>query len=255
MTSDPRPVDSTVPALQFGDVRKRFGQSVALAGFSLTVEPGESFGLAGVNGAGKTTLIKCLLDFCSTDAGSMRIFGVSHQATAARARLAFLPERFNPPYYLRGRDFLRYIVKLQGVPYREDEAQTMLRSLDLDLSALAKPVRAFSKGMTQKLGLAGCLLSRKDLYILDEPTSGLDPKARALLKQRLRELRSRGHTIFFTSHSLADVEEICDRMAVIHGGELRFCGTPATLRAQYAAGSLEAAFLASIGAAAEQETR
>ena len=236
-------------------MRKRFGQSVALAGFSLTVEPGESFGLAGVNGAGKTTLIKCLLDFCSTDAGSMRIFGVSHQATAARARLAFLPERFNPPYYLSGRDFLRYIVKLQGVPYREDEAQTMLRSLDLDLSALTKPVRAFSKGMTQKLGLAGCLLSRKDLYILDEPTSGLDPKARALLKQRLRELRSRGHTIFFTSHSLADVEEICDRMAVIHGGELRFCGTPAALRAQYAAGSLEAAFLASIGAAAEQETR
>ena len=94
----------------------------------------------------------------------------------------------------------------------------MLHALDLDLSALAKPVRAFSKGMTQKLGLAGCLLGRKDLYILDEPTSGLDPKARALLKRRLRELRSRGHTIFFTSHSLADVEEICDRMAVIHRG-------------------------------------
>ncbi len=109
--------------------------------------------------------------------------------------------------------------------------------------------------MTQKLGLAGCLLSRKDLYILDEPTSGLDPKARALLKQRLQELRSRGHTIFFTSHSLADVEEICDRMAVIHAGELRFCGTPAALRAQYAAQTLEAAFLASIGAAAAAAKR
>jgi ABC-2 type transport system ATP-binding protein len=255
MTTDHRPADSTAPALQFGDVRKRFGQSVALAGLSLTVEAGESFGLAGVNGAGKTTLIKCLLDFCSTDGGTIRIFGVSHHNTAARARLAFLPERFNPPYYLRGRDFLRYIVKLQDVAYREDEAQAMLQALDLDLSALAKPVRAFSKGMTQKLGLAGCLLGRKDLYILDEPTSGLDPKARALLKRRLRELRSRGHTIFFTSHSLADVEEICDRMAVIHAGELRFCGTPAALREQYAASSLEAAFLASIGAAAAQETR
>jgi ABC-2 type transport system ATP-binding protein len=130
----------------------------------------------------------------------------------------------------------------------------MLHSLDLDLSALTKPVRAFSKGMTQKLGLAGCLLSRKDLYILDEPTSGLDPKARALLKHRLRELRPRPH-VFFTSHALADVEEICDRMAVIHGGELRFCGTPAALRARYAAASLEAAFLASIEGPAAQEMR
>jgi ABC-2 type transport system ATP-binding protein len=232
------------------EVRKRFGQSAALAGLSLAVEPGESFGLAGVNGAGKTTLIKCLLDFCSMDGGSIRIFGVDHRTTASRARLAFLPERFNPPYYLRGRDFLRYIVELQGVPYHEDEVRTMLRDLDLDADALTKPVRAFSKGMTQKLGLAGCLLGRKDLYVLDEPTSGLDPKARALLKLRLRALRSRGHTIFFTSHALADVEEICDRMAVIHAGELRFCGTPAALRAQCGGSNLEAAFLASIGAAA-----
>ena len=108
--------------------------------------------------------------------------------------------------------------------------------------------------MTQKLGLAGCLLGRKDLYILDEPTSGLDPKARALLKQRLRELRSRGHTIFFTSHALADVEEICDRMAVIHGGELRFCGTPAALRAQYAAEQPGGRFSRQHRGSAAQET-
>jgi ABC-2 type transport system ATP-binding protein len=249
MTDEPPDTDRVAHALEFTDVRKCFGSSVALAGLGLTVRAGESFGLAGVNGAGKTTLIKCLLDFCATDAGEIRIFGVSHRMTAARARLAFLPERFNPPFYLTGRDFLRYALKLHGVPYRASEAHAMLRALDLDLSALDKPVRAFSKGMTQKLGLAGCLLSRKDLYVLDEPTSGLDPKARALLKERLRELRNRGHTVFFTSHSLADVEEICDRMAVIHGGELRFCGTPGALRAQYAAGTLEAAFLSSIGTA------
>jgi ABC-2 type transport system ATP-binding protein len=94
--------------------------------------------------------------------------------------------------------------------------------------------------------LAACFLSRKDLYILDEPTSGLDPKARALLKQRLRVLREQGHTIFFTSHSLADVEEICDSMAVIHRGRLRFAGTPAQLRHQHDADSLEQAFLACI---------
>jgi ABC-2 type transport system ATP-binding protein len=213
------------------------------------VAAGESFALAGVNGAGKTTLIKCLLDFCGSDGDEIRIFEVRHDATNARARLAFLPERFNPPYYLTGRDFLRYMLKLQSVPYREAEARAMLDALDLDASALSKPVRAFSKGMTQKLGLAGCLLSRKALYILDEPTSGLDPKARALLKLQLRELRTRGCTLFFTSHSLADVEEICDRLAVIHGGELRFCGTPAALRAEYGAATLEAAFLACIGVA------
>src|SRR5207344_2418639 len=115
-------------------------------------------------------------------------------------------ERFNPPYYLRGRDFLRYILELESAPYREDEVQAMLQALDLDLSALTKPVRAFSKGMTQKLGLAGCLLGRKDLYILDEPTSGLDPKARALLKDQLRAARNERKTIFFTSHALADVD-------------------------------------------------
>ncbi len=249
MTEGQRTADSAAPALELREVHKRFGPSVALAGLSLTVTAGESFGLVGMNGAGKTTLIKCLLDFCNTDGGEIRIFGVNHNLTAARARLAFLPERFNPPYYLTGRDFLRYMLKLQGVAYSDDAARGMLHALDLDLNALTKPVRAFSKGMTQKLGLAACLLSRKDLYILDEPTSGLDPKARALLKQRLRELRSRGLTLFLTSHSLADVEEICDRMAVIHRGELRFCGTPAALRAQHGTSTLEAAFLASIGVA------
>ena len=122
----------------------------------------------------------------------------------------------------------------------------MLAALDLDLSALAKPVRAFSKGMTQKLGLAACLLSSKALYVLDEPTSGLDPKARALLKRQLRAVRDDGRTIFLTSHALADVDELCDRMAVIHRGALRFSGTPAELRARHSADNLEQAFLACI---------
>ena len=113
-------------------------------------------------------------------------------------------------------------------------------------SALTKPVRAFSKGMTQKLGLAACLLSGKDLYILDEPTSGLDPKARALLKEQLSAARNEGKTIFFTSHALADVDELCDQMAVIHRGELRFAGTPDQLRKLHSAASLEQAFLACI---------
>ncbi|HTS54369.1 MAG TPA: ABC transporter ATP-binding protein [Burkholderiales bacterium] len=238
------------PALRFTRVNKRYGPSIALDAFSLTVGTGQTFGLVGMNGAGKTTLIKCLLDFLEPDGGAIEIFDVSSHLTRSRSRLAFLPERFNPPYYLTGRDFLCYMLKLQDVAYRHDQAQRTLLALDLDLSALAKPVRAFSKGMTQKLGLVACLLSGKDLYVLDEPTSGLDPKARALLKDQLRAARDEGRTVFFTSHALADVDELCDRMAVIHRGELRFAGTPGELRERHGAATLEQAFLACIGAGA-----
>jgi len=237
-----------LPALAFSRVAKRFGRKPALADFTLDVLPGESFALVGMNGAGKTTLLKCLLDFCEPDSGTIAVFGVSHRETKSRVRLSFLPERFTPPYFLTGRDFLRYMLELQRVAYRDDEALATFGSLDLEPTALDVPVRAYSKGMTQKLGLAACLLSRKDLYVLDEPTSGLDPKARALLKARLAELRARGKTIFFTSHSLADVEEIGDRLAVLHLGELRFVGTPDALKARSRARSLEEAYLRCIDA-------
>lgn len=234
------------PALQCTRLSKRYGSAVALDDFSLTVATRQTFGLVGMNGAGKTTLLKCLLDFSELDGGQIEIFGVSNRLTRSRRRLAFLPERFNPPFYLTGRDFLRYMLQLQEVGYRGEDAERMFLALDLDLSALAKPVRAFSKGMTQKLGLAACLLSGRDLYILDEPTSGLDPKARALLKAQLRGARNAGKTVFFTSHALADVDELCDQMAVIHRGELRFAGTPEELRKRHSAASLEQAFLACI---------
>ena len=138
-----------------------------------------------------------------------------------------MPERFNPPYYLTGEDFIKYVLAMQQTGHDRSEAERMLCTLDLDLAALNLPVRTYSKGMTQKLGLAACFLSGKDLYVFDEPTSGLDPKARALLKSKLRELKQKARTVFFTSHALADVAEICDRMAVMHAGRLRFAGTPA----------------------------
>ena len=235
-------------ALRFADVAKAYAGVPALAGISFEVRRGEFFGLVGVNGAGKTTLIKCLLDFCGADGGAIEIFGVPHRATGARARLAYLPERFNPPFYLTGRDFLQYLLRLHGTPYDEARATRMFESLDLDPSALDRPARAYSKGMTQKLGLAACLLSGKDLYVLDEPTGGLDPKARALLKRELMALRGAGHTVFFTSHALTDVAEMCDRMAVLHAGRLRFAGTPRELVGQTGAPDFEQAFLSCIGA-------
>ena len=230
-------------ALRFSGVAKNYGRAGVLHDVSFEVARGDFFGLVGVNGAGKTTLLKCMLDFCDTDRGSIEIFDTPHRLTAARRRLAFLPERFNPPYYLTGEDFIKYVLEMQATGYDRGAAERMLHALDLDLAALSLPVRAYSKGMTQKLGLAACFLSGKDLYVLDEPTSGLDPKARALLKAHLRELKQRSRTVFFTSHALADVAEVCDRMAVMHAGRLRFAGTPAQLCGQFATSDLEQAFM------------
>jgi ABC-2 type transport system ATP-binding protein len=236
----------SAPALRISSLVKSYGNAVALAGFSLEIAQGEFFGLIGENGAGKTTLIKCILDFCDIRDGAIDIFGTPHRQTAARSRLAYLPERFTPPYYLTGRDFLRYISELHSKAYDEGQALTLLASLELDASALDRPARTYSKGMTQKLGLAACLLSNKDLYILDEPTSGLDPKARALLKRELKTQHAAGRTVLMTSHALPDVAEMCSRMAVVHRGELRFCGTPAEFARQHDAIDLEQAYLACI---------
>ena len=236
-------------ALRFERVGKAYAGMAALADFSLAVPRGEFLALVGVNGAGKTTLLKCLLDFCDTDEGRIEIFGASHRETSARARLAYLPERFNPPYYLTGRDFLQYMLQLYRAPYDESRVARVFNALDLDPAALTRSARTYSKGMTQKLGIAACLLSGKELYVLDEPTGGLDPKARALFKDELRSLRRDGSTVFFTSHALADVAELCDRMAVLHGGRLLFAGTPGELIQSSRGSDLERAFLNCIAAA------
>lgn len=233
----------TAAVVRFSGVSKSYGPARVLRGIDLEIAPGAFLGLAGINGAGKTTLIKCLLDFCEVDAGAIEIHGVEFRRPDARARLAFLPERFTPPYFLTGREFVRSMMELGGGAYDEARTRAMFESLDLDRAALDQPVRSYSKGMTQKLGLAACFLSERPLYLMDEPMSGLDPKARALLKRHLQSFRERGRTLFFSSHTLADVEEICERMAILHQGALRFVGTPAECRRHFAADSLEQAFM------------
>jgi ABC-2 type transport system ATP-binding protein len=236
----------SVPAIRFQNVVKQYDKRRILHGISLDVAAGECFGLVGMNGAGKTTMLKCLLDFCAFDSGAIEIFGVSSHRTDARLPLAFVPERFMPPYYLSGLDFLKYILTLQNVVFDRARAEQMLHALDFDVSALRRAVRSYSKGMTQKLGLAASFLTGKNLYVLDEPMSGLDPKARTLLKAHLNDVRAAGGTLFFSSHALADIDEICDRMAILHNGELRFIGSPAACREQYAAQTLEQAYMTCI---------
>ena len=235
-------------ALRFDSLTKSYGKQLVLDEVSLEVEPGEFFGLVGVNGAGKTTCIKGLLDFCHLSSGGIEIFGEPHTHTRSRRRLAYLPERFLPPYYLTGRDFLSYMAKLYATEFDDAAVKDMLATLDLDESSLEKSVREYSKGMAQKLGLAACFLSRKDLIILDEPMSGLDPKARILVKRFLQSLKSEGHTLFFSTHMLADVAELCDRMGILHEGRLRFIGAPEACCEAYEAETLEQAYRNCIGA-------
>ena len=189
----------TESAIHIEKLCKSFAGIQVLNEIDLTVSRGEFTGLIGVNGAGKTTLIKCLLDFCDITSGKIEIFGATHTKKQARGNLVFLPERFVPPYYLTGKDFLVYMAELHGIEYNSNKVIELSKILDLDISALSKPVRDFSKGMAQKLGLASCLMSEKELMVLDEPMSGLDPKARAYLKQHLIELKQAGKTVFFNS--------------------------------------------------------
>ncbi|MGI9296965.1 MAG: ABC transporter ATP-binding protein [Gammaproteobacteria bacterium] len=235
-------------ALEVNNLSKSYAGAAVLRGANFSVEAGEFFGFAGINGAGKSTFLKCMLDFCDYEGGDIRLFDVSSKDRGARRRIAFLPERFIPPYYLTGEQFLRFMARLRRDDYSAAAAEEMLRELDLDLSALRKPVRSFSKGMTQKLGLASCFLARRDMYFLDEPMSGLDPKARVLVKRQFQKLAARGATLFFTSHMLSDIEEICSRMGVLHDGRVCYLGDPAGMRREFGGDTLEEAYLNAIGA-------
>jgi ABC-2 type transport system ATP-binding protein len=233
----------TLPALRVQSLAKRYGNIAALAGVSLEIAPGEAFGLVGANGAGKTTLIKCALDLAAPDAGSVEFFGVDRRDPAARARLAYVPERFVPPHYLSAREFIALMVSLAGGAFDEARTTAILAELELEREVLARPVRKLSKGMTQKIGLAASFLLARDLYVLDEPMSGLDPVARVAVKSVLRRLAAEGKTLFFTSHVLIDVEELCSSIAVLERGRVLFRGAPGELCARYAEPRLEGAFM------------
>lgn len=226
---------------------KHYADKVVLDSVDLTVKQGEFFGLVGMNGSGKSSLIKAMLDLIAINAGDIRIDGLSHRKVASRENIAYLPDRFSPPAHLRAQDFILYMLRLHGGDYNQQEIETVLEALDLDKSVMRESVNKLSKGMTQKLGLASCLLSGKSLLILDEPMSGLDPRARVLFKKQLAQLKQQGVTVFFSSHVLADVEEMADNMAVLHNSKIYFSGSPEAFKQQYKAENVEQAYISCIG--------
>jgi len=229
----------------------RYGGGEVLRGIDFRLAPPEAVALVGVNGAGKSTFLRVLLGLHPPGAGQARLGGFAVDVAAARGPAAFLPERFLPPHALTGRSFLDLARRMYGTGSGDSarapaaEAQ-VLAALDVDPARLMLRVGALSKGTAQKLGLAAVALSGRPLWILDEPFSGLDPLAREGLIGLLREHRAAGGSVLYTTHALADIPRLADRLVVLHGGGVRFDGAPDALMSATRQATLEAAWVACV---------
>jgi ABC-2 type transport system ATP-binding protein len=204
----------------FGLRRKR-----VLDGITLSVREGEIFGFVGPNGAGKTTTLKVLLGLIRPTAGHAEILGHPVRETSFRRHIGFLPE--NPSFYeyLTGREFLRFYARLSGVERRrrDERVELLLAWVGLAHAAGAR-LRTYSKGMLQRIGIAQALVHDPSVVFLDEPMSGLDPLGRKDIRDLILRLRDEGKTVFMNTHILHDVELLCDRVAILVGGRIRFEG-------------------------------
>ncbi len=219
------------PAIRVSDLKKTFrkpfsGKRVdAVQGVSFEVMKGEVFGFVGPNGAGKTTCIKMLTGLIFATGGSATVFGEAIPSPRAMARVGFLPEN---PYvypYLTPREFVTLCGKLSGMSGRELDKRVTAVIERVGMSeAIDRPVRALSKGMGQRVGLAAALVHDPDLLILDEPMSGLDPVGRKDVRDIILDERARGKTVFFSTHILGDVETLCDRVCILRKGRVVVSG-------------------------------
>jgi len=243
------PLMSNLPAIEVHSLRKVYNSGLlrqrsieALKGISLKVRQGEVFGLLGPNGAGKTTFIKILLGIISRTGGKASVLGHPAGSIAARRSVGYLPENMIMPRHLTGYTAMEYYGNLSNLPTREVHAR---REKLLELVGLRDRARdrigQYSKGMLQRLGLAQAMLHEPRLLLLDEPTDGLDPVGRVEVRATLTALKNKGATVFLNSHLLQEVELVCDRVAILDRGELRYVGPvhdiEAHLRKSAAAGT------------------
>jgi ABC-2 type transport system ATP-binding protein len=207
---------------------KQYGPRFAIRDIDLELRAGEVFGFLGPNGAGKTTTIKCLLGLIAPTAGEVRLFGEPLDGNLPQLlrRVGAIVEApaFYP--YLSGRGNLRALARIDGLP--ETRVDEVLRSVDL-LDAADRPFSTYSLGMKQRLGIAATLLRDPRLILLDEPTSGLDPAGQLEVRELIPRLAREGRTIFISSHQMHELQQICDRVAILKGGQKLAEGTVADL--------------------------
>ena len=207
-------------------LHKRYGRHLALAGLDLDVEPGQVVGLLGPNGAGKTTTVKILTGLVAATGGTATLFGTSVADPAARRRLGYLPEHFRFPIWLTGLQLLRYHARLAGLDPRRERPRLyeLLERVGLEDRGDDR-IGDYSKGMTQRLGLAQALVGDPDLVLLDEPTSAMDPLGRREIREIIAGLARDGVAVLLNSHLLSEVELVCDHVVVIDRGTVLRSGT------------------------------
>lgn len=230
------------PLLEIENVSAWYGTVQALHDVNMSVAKGEITGLIGLNGAGKTTLIKSILGLRSCK-GKILFRGKMLEELSSSEHPSFLPERFDPPWFLTGIEFLRFSAKIFNHSIDEETVFKAADTLNLDRGALVRKVQTYSKGMRQKLGLMATVLVGSDFLILDEPMSGLDPRARRRVKELILKAKTEGQTIFMTSHILSDMDELCDKLFAVDNGRLVFSGTPKELKSMTKEENMEKAFL------------
>jgi ABC-2 type transport system ATP-binding protein len=207
---------------------KVYGETVALAGVDLSVDPGELVGLLGPNGAGKSTLVKIACGLVRPTGGTASVAGEPAGSAAARATLGYLAELFRFPGWLRADELLELHQRLAGSGGGAAERGELLELVGLGEAAGIR-VEAMSKGMQQRLGIAQALVGSPRLLMLDEPTSALDPVGRRIVRDLLVELKRRGVAVLLNSHLLSEVERVCDRVAILVAGQIVARGSPAEL--------------------------
>jgi ABC-2 type transport system ATP-binding protein len=222
-------------------------KKLAVNDLNLSVRAGEVFGFLGPNGAGKTTTMNVLLGFVNATSGAAVLFGVNVREPVARRRIGYLPELTYYYKFLTAEELLRFYARVFRIPSPEAERRidSLLKLVELE-SARKRPIKTYSKGMQQRVGLAQALINNPDLLILDEPTSGLDPIGRMKVREIIQRLKDEGKTVFFSSHELGEVETICDRVAIVHQGELKVEGSVSDLVEKHQM-NLEQIFLKIIG--------
>jgi len=224
--ASPRGEAAGTPAVKTVELTKKFGHTVALAGLSMTVPRGEVFGFLGPNGAGKTTAVKLLLGLLKPSSGEGWLLGRPVGDLRTRSRIGYLPELFRYQGWLSAAEVLALHCELAPLPRSswKDEINATLETVGLSDRANDR-VSTFSKGMQQRLGLGAALLGEPELVFLDEPTSALDPVGRHDVREIIRGLASRGTAVFLNSHLLSEVEQVCDRVAVVDHGRVIASGT------------------------------